>query len=210
LNEGQSDQGIKESHLLLFHSHTLPNKRVFDVNVEGLSWEGIDIVRMGNNVAFTAITRVGAVICSDGFLTLKFLVRTPAVDLPKISAIEVNQYADVPAPVAPAPAPAKAPVPVPTKAVTKAPSLPGPTGKAPVVPTPVIPSFAPILVNCGSETNYTDSLGRTWMSDRYYTGGLIYSNAAAEVAGTIDDSLYTTERYGQSRYDIPVPSGKKA
>jgi hypothetical protein len=31
-----------------------------------------------------------------------------------------------------------------------------------------------------------------------------------DVLGTVDDSLYNCERYGQSTYNIPVPSGKEA
>lgn len=74
-----------------------------------------------------------------------------------------------------------------------------------------IPTAAPvaqpieILINCGGsgfDELYSD---RTWDADQYYTGGLPYNDGSSDILNTVDDQLYQTERYGEFRYDIPVP-----
>jgi Malectin domain len=96
--------------------------------------------------------------------------------------------------------------------VTKAPVTLAPVTKAPRTKTPVAvapavapTTFTPILINCGSTVNYTDSVGRTWLSDRFYTGGFPY-DTNTDVSNTIDDVIYRSERYGHSSYSIPVPA----
>jgi Malectin domain len=119
---------------------------------------------------------------------------------------------------------AKAPVTVPViKAPVqspKAPSAPVMAPKAPIIApkapaaaplalAPVVAptGLAPVLINCGG-ADYVDSFGRTWMSDRYFTAGFPYANPAAAIADTVDDTLYSCERYGHSTYNIPLPPGK--
>lgn len=70
-----------------------------------------------------------------------------------------------------------------------------------------------ILVNCGGN-NYTDSLGRLWIADNYYSGGNSYDIESYigtfSVSGTNDPALYKFERsldVGTFSYSIPVIAG---
>ena len=47
--------------------------------------------------------------------------------------------------------------------------------------------------------------GETWVADQYFTGGNLYSTAAA-ISNTTQDQIYQTERFGNFSYAIPVPS----
>jgi hypothetical protein len=106
-------------------------------------------------------------------------VMAPVIKAPVLSPKAPS--APVMAPRAPVLAPA-APVVAP-----KAPAA-APLAMAPVAaPT----GFAPVLINCGGG-NYTDSFGRTWMSDRYFTAGFPYANPAAAIADTVGKTLLTT------------------
>ena len=50
-------------------------------------------------------------------------------------------------------------------------------------------------VNVGSDS---------FIEDNYFIGGNLYSNKSA-IAGTANDAIYQTERYGNMSYQIPVP-----
>jgi hypothetical protein len=52
----------------------------------------------------------------------------------------------------------------------------------------------------------TTSLG-TFAADEYAAGGAVFTTDQA-VAGTTDDALYQTERYGSFTYNLPVPNGQ--
>ena len=67
------------------------------------------------------------------------------------------------------------------------------------------PPFTPIRINAGGPA-FTDSLGQLWAADQLFTGGVTYANAAP-IAGTTDDALYQTERYGDFAYHVSVPNG---
>lgn len=64
--------------------------------------------------------------------------------------------------------------------------------------------FDPILINAGGDS-YTDSQGRIWKSDlEYVTGGFKYVvPAGTDIGETSDDGIYTTERFGDFKYEIP-------
>ncbi|WP_375436353.1 malectin domain-containing carbohydrate-binding protein [uncultured Hymenobacter sp.] len=51
----------------------------------------------------------------------------------------------------------------------------------------------------------TTSFGR-FAADQYFAGGSDFA-ATAPIAGTEDDALYQTERYGNFLYSLPVPNG---
>lgn len=53
---------------------------------------------------------------------------------------------------------------------------------------------------------YKDSAGLTYAADSKYSGGSIGSTTNA-IGGTVDDTLYKTERYGNFTYSIPVANG---
>ena len=55
-------------------------------------------------------------------------------------------------------------------------------------------------------SQYTDAAGVVYKSDRYYTGGSTWKSTAA-ISGTLDDSLYQSERYGNFSYAIPLANG---
>ena len=59
-------------------------------------------------------------------------------------------------------------------------------------------------VNCGGP-EYIDSLGQVWSADTGFSGGNTYA-AGNSIAGTTDDTLYQTERWGNPfSYAIPLP-----
>jgi len=65
-----------------------------------------------------------------------------------------------------------------------------------------------LRIESGSTTAYTDSLGQTWVADHSYgPGGGIVNRGAIEIANTVDDRLYQTERWGLSNYGILLANG---
>ena len=65
---------------------------------------------------------------------------------------------------------------------------------------------AQVRINCGGPS-YTDSTGNLWAADMSYVGGGTFSTSTP-IAGTEDDPLYQTERYGNDfRYEIPLNNG---
>ncbi|OWY23589.1 choice-of-anchor D domain [Sphingobacteriales bacterium UPWRP_1] len=63
-----------------------------------------------------------------------------------------------------------------------------------------------IRINCGG-SSFTDSNGNTFAADAYFAGDGSFATLSA-IAGTVNDALYQTERYGWSNnlaYNIPVP-----
>ncbi|WP_026812697.1 PKD domain-containing protein [Arenibacter certesii] len=59
-----------------------------------------------------------------------------------------------------------------------------------------------IRINVGGPQVILDS--NNFVADQFVTGGSLYSSSAP-IAGTNDDALYQTERYGAFTYEIPVP-----
>jgi Malectin domain len=63
-------------------SHASVGARVFDVNIEGSPRNDIDIVRLGGNQAYKAVTvTFYPVIVNDGFLTINFMDNVPLVSV---------------------------------------------------------------------------------------------------------------------------------
>ncbi|PEN12830.1 hypothetical protein CRI94_12560 [Longibacter salinarum] len=55
---------------------------------------------------------------------------------------------------------------------------------------------------------YTATTGEVWSGDQYNSGGTKYKvSSTTAIAGTQEDPLYRTERYGDMTYDIPVSDG---
>jgi hypothetical protein len=61
-----------------------------------------------------------------------------------------------------------------------------------------------IRIGAANSSNYTDSKGAVWLSDRYFQGGSTWRNAQP-VGDTADPTLYQGHRWGVSGYNIPVP-----
>ncbi len=60
-------------------------------------------------------------------------------------------------------------------------------------------------VNAGGG-QYTDTTGNVYHADTDYSGGAAASTTAA-ISGTVDNTLYQTERYGNFSYNIPLTNG---
>ena len=60
-------------------------------------------------------------------------------------------------------------------------------------------------LNAGGKV-YTDKAGVSYSADRYYQGGKTWKTSSS-IAGTEDDALYKSERYGNFSYAVPVPKG---
>ena len=76
-------------------------------------------------------------------------------------------------------------------------------------PSPNTPAFESIYINAGGRSNYTDSEGRVWSKDEYFSGGRTFTARGATISGTEDDALFLSERYstgGVLTYDIPISS----
>jgi hypothetical protein len=65
-----------------------------------------------------------------------------------------------------------------------------------------------ILIDTGSTSSYTDSLGRVWSADTDFVGGNTALHGPLPISGTSDPALYRTERWGLTGYRIPVPNGQ--
>lgn len=67
-------------------------------------------------------------------------------------------------------------------------------------------SVPPMRINAGGPKVITG--GTTWDADRYFKGTSFVYTAAIAIAGTTDDVLYQSERWGKNfTYNVPVEPG---
>jgi Malectin domain len=67
--------------------------------------------------------------------------------------------------------------------------------------------YETILINCGYNLPFTDSLARVFSPDQFFIGGTTASKLVP-IANTVDDTLYQFNRVGDTfTYEIPVPIG---
>jgi hypothetical protein len=59
----------------------------------------------------------------------------------------------------------------------------------------------------GTQSQFTDQLGRSWEPDRYFTGGWVQSSPGQVIDGTSDSVMYQNRREGDFEYDIPLRPG---
>lgn len=65
-----------------------------------------------------------------------------------------------------------------------------------------------IRIACGlTDRKYVDTLGNTWLSDRYFVGGQVRTSPAEAILRSRDPALYQNRREGDFRYDIPLEPG---
>jgi len=66
-----------------------------------------------------------------------------------------------------------------------------------------------IRILCGVENgSYVDAFERTWLSDRFFSGGYVSQTPRVHpILGTRDQRLYQTRREGGFKYDIPLKPG---
>lgn len=197
-----------------------PNARVFDVILQGqtvLSGFSPFSAAGGRNIALRYVYEATV---SDGRLLIEFVARVSA---PKINAIWVEPLSGAATATATATtaAPGQTATPTRTSTSTSTPTnatvaTPTPTSTTVVTltPTPTHAGGAAIdtAVNAGAAA-WRGGDGVLWQADQAYTpgswgylGGRTFS-AAVPIAGTDDDPLYHSERWGMSGYRFDVPPG---
>jgi hypothetical protein len=68
--------------------------------------------------------------------------------------------------------------------------------------------FEGIRIRAGdSKVNYVDKAGRTWLADRYFTGGTTFRRNSMEILRTQDPEIFQRGREGQFVYEIPLDPG---
>jgi Malectin domain len=142
--------------------------------------------------AFTAYVISILTPISDGNATIRF---DEVTQNSFISAIEVLEVYSNSTPV-----PTISPTPIPIAAPEQ-------------VPTQVIPSSSSgvVRVNAGGP-RYNDTMGNTWVGDKYVKGNGAVSaeNCPVNVTNTLDDALYCTQRFFRPTdpspfvYEVPV------
>jgi hypothetical protein len=75
---------------------------------------------------------------------------------------------------------------------------------APPTSAPIAEAYS-MLINCGGNSFVEAIGGRRWNADQYFIGGNSYIDGSNPINQTLDYSLYQTERYGEFKYEIPVP-----
>jgi hypothetical protein len=59
----------------------------------------------------------------------------------------------------------------------------------------------------GSTSSYVDRSGRTWGTDRFFSGGNVIVRSSQRIFRTLDPDIYRHLRSGDFRYDIPLKPG---
>jgi hypothetical protein len=71
-----------------------------------------------------------------------------------------------------------------------------------------IPEGQEVRILAGlTKAPFTDQLGRTWDTDRYFNGGWISTSPGHVIHGTRDSNMYESFREGDFQYDIPLKPG---
>lgn len=65
-----------------------------------------------------------------------------------------------------------------------------------------------VRIDAGNSSPYTDSTGNVWSADTGFIGGNTVDRETIEIAGTTNDRLYQTERWGLSGFAQPLANGK--
>ncbi len=81
---------------------------------------------------------------------------------------------------------------------------PTPTPPPPPPPTPV---GTAIRIDAANTASFTDSAGNIWSPDTYFNDGSTVERGNVPIEDTEVDTLYQTERWGTSGYQIPVANG---
>lgn len=64
-----------------------------------------------------------------------------------------------------------------------------------------------LRIDVGNAQAYSDTKGRQWAADEGSVGGHTADRGPIDIAGTDDDKIYRTERWGLDAYAIPVAPG---
>lgn len=92
--------------------------------------------------------------------------------------------------------------------VPPAPPPPPPTvPTTPTTPTTPAPGASTVRIDAAGAKSFLDADGKLWLADKYYSGGSS-SLGLFDIAGTQDDVMYATRRFGKTfSYAIPVAAG---
>ncbi len=166
---------------------TSANSRLFDVSLEGvIAQSDIDLfAEAGSNAP---VTLFETVIVSDGSLSVDLAA---SLNFAKLSGIEIQNSGGT----------------SPTTTTTTTTSTT--TTTLPPVSSSSSSSSSGtgfvVRINSGGDS-FTDSNGYTWQADTSYSGGNPFS-ASTPIAGTVDDLLYQSERWGNPySYNIDLPN----
>ncbi len=77
---------------------------------------------------------------------------------------------------------------------------------APGTRVPFLPLVDVLAINCGGPA-YVSAEGVGHLADQSFSGGTAFADDRP-IAGTVDDPLYQTERFGAFGYAIPLPAGE--
>ncbi|MEX2598104.1 MAG: malectin domain-containing carbohydrate-binding protein [Dehalococcoidia bacterium] len=162
-------------------------QRVFDVSVEGdVAVTALDAYHQAG-FAVALVKEVRGVVVEDGRLDIAF---TPGVEQPMIKGIEVWEAGTLPDSPSPDPTPEPEPEPE--------------------------PDFESLRINVGGGEIVANG-GQVWLADRAYGNGNSWgygesydltgtASHAVDVAGTEDDGIFTTERWGVRSYHVDLPA----
>jgi hypothetical protein len=65
----------------------------------------------------------------------------------------------------------------------------------------------PTYIEAGADSDYVDAQGHRWLADTGFVGGQTVDRGVIEIAGTDNDRIYQTERWGLSAYSLPLATG---
>jgi hypothetical protein len=120
-----------------------------------------------------------------------------------------------PAPIGTAAPNTATPTGVPTTTATVEPTATEPTATATAEPSATATTTATtepnptgaLRIDVGASTPFTDAAGQVWQVDTGFTGGGAFDRGNVAIAGTDNDRLYQTERFGMTGYALPLAKG---
>jgi hypothetical protein len=71
----------------------------------------------------------------------------------------------------------------------------------------VSPGIGDFRMAVGAGSSYVDRSGRTWLPDRFFSGGSVIVRPSERIFRTLDPDIYRRIRTGDFRYDIPLAPG---
>ncbi|MEZ4520678.1 MAG: malectin domain-containing carbohydrate-binding protein [Thermomicrobiales bacterium] len=152
---------------------------------------------------------VAASVTSDGAMIEQAVLGTFVVESPSTATPAPTPTAtSTPVPTVtgtPSPTPTATVAPTVTPTSTVAPTQPASTPSPTPSATAAQPGQSVVRVNVGGPA-LTDSRGLAWQADSGSSGGGTYA-VNSSIAGTADDGLYASERWGEFSYSIPLENG---
>ena len=161
--------------------HPAEGSRIFDIKLEGKTvLNDLDVVAV-TGAPFTALQYSFFQSITDGSVDIEGV---NIVDNAKLNGVEIFLLPD---------------------------TFELPTTEAPTVAPTDAPTAQGIVtiakLNCGS-FQFEEAPGVFWMEDAFFTGGISFNIGNAPIAGTDNDALYQSERWGDLTYSIPVETGR--